>query len=159
MSLRMMTLVWEKSNQKGSELLLLLAIADNANDQGIAYPSTKTLAKKTRLDRRHVKKLIRALERTGELRVAIGAGPRGCNEYVIQLSTEGGGKMPPRMKSTGGIQDQKGVSPTPPEPNTKTDISLSLTETDLKRLGLTPGSTVWKALLGSDEVDGEKPGT
>ena len=49
MSMRMMTQVWERSQHKGSELLLMLAIADNANDQGVAYPSKKTLAKKTRL--------------------------------------------------------------------------------------------------------------
>jgi hypothetical protein len=54
MSISIMTLVWSESQHKGSELLLLLAIADNANDQGIAYPSLRTLAKKTRMSRRNV---------------------------------------------------------------------------------------------------------
>lgn len=152
MSMRMMTLVWEKSQHKGSELLLLLAIADNANDQGLAYPSLNTLAKKTRLDRRHVKRLVRVVERSGELIVSIGTGPRGCNEYLI---VEGGGQLAPRRKSTGGVQVQKGGAPTPPEPNTepKREELFSLSERDLKRLGLTPGSTVWNALMDMEHPE------
>jgi hypothetical protein len=46
MSIHIMTQVWERSQHKGRALLLILAIADNANDQGLAYPSAKTLAKK-----------------------------------------------------------------------------------------------------------------
>lgn len=148
-----MTLVWDKSNHKGSELLLMLAIADNANDQGLAYPSMKTLARKTRLDRRHVKRLVRVVEKSGELKVSIGTGPRGCNEYIIQL--EGGDILPPRMKSPGGVQVQKGVAPTPPEPNTEPEREelFSLSERDLKRLGLTPGSAIWNALMDTQHPE------
>lgn len=148
-----MTLVWEKSQHKGSELLLLLAIADNANDQGLAYPSIKTLARKTRLEPRHVKRLLRVLEQGRELTVSIGTGPRGCNEYIIHI--EGGDKLSPRMKSTGDVQGQKGVTPTPPEPNTepKREELFSLSETDLKRLGLTPGSIVWNALTDIEDPE------
>jgi helix-turn-helix protein len=151
MSMRMMTLVWEKSQHKGSELLLLLAIADNANDQGIAYPSIGTLAKKTRMSRRSIQYLIHRVEQTGELHVSLGTGPRGCNEYCLLL---GGANFAPGMKSTGANQHTKGGAiAIAPEPNTepKREESFSLSPVDLKRLGLTPGSTVWKALLGADE--------
>jgi hypothetical protein len=59
------------------------------------------------------------------------------------------------MKSSGGVQVQKGVAPTPPEPNTelKREELFSLSERDLKRLGLTPGSTVWHALMDSERPE------
>jgi hypothetical protein len=117
MSMRMMTQVWERSEHKGSELLLMLAIADNANDQGIAYPSTKTLAKKTRLDHRHTRRLLRILERSGELTISIGTGPHGCNEYRIALSTLStgrGGKMPRGAISSGAYRTKRGGRPRPP---------------------------------------------
>ena len=156
MSLRMMTLVWEKSQHKGSELLLLLAIADNANDQGIAYPSIKTLTKKTRMSRRTVQYLNHRIERSGELAVSIGTGPRGCNEYRILL---GSANFARGMKSTGANQRTKGGAiAIAPEPNTKTDIPpFSLSPNDLKRLGLTPGSIVWNSLLGIDDSSNETP--
>jgi hypothetical protein len=164
MSIRMMTLVWDQSQHKGSELLLMLAIADNANDQGVAYPSIRTLAKKTRLHPHHVKKLLRVLEASGELITKVGAGPRGCNEYRVELST--GSNLLPRMKSSGSPQDQKGVVRGLPEPNTKpkreepfslevedgpTGPEVRLTPIELKRLGLTPSSVVWKALVEGQE--------
>jgi hypothetical protein len=147
MSIRIMTEVWQHSQHKGSELLLMLAIADNANDQGVAFPSLRTLARKTRLASRHVRRLLRVLEHSGELSISIGTGARGCNEYVIHP-----GQLVPRMKSTG---DTQGPNPpdiaVSPEPNTKTKTSPNeLTPTDLKRVGLTPGSLVWRSILGPD---------
>jgi hypothetical protein len=161
MSIRMMTQVWDQSQHKGSELLLLLAIADNANDQGVAYPSVRTLAKKTRLSRRSVQYLINKVEQSGELRVSVGTGPHGCNEYHILLG--GGANFAQGMKSTDENQrTEGGAKAIAPEPNTKPKreepFSLEvesgapapevrLTPSELKRLGLTPGSVVWQALV------------
>jgi helix-turn-helix protein len=150
MSIAIMTQVWQRSQHKGSELLLLLALADNANDQGVAYPSRRTLAKKTRMSDRHVKRLVQVLIRSGELVVHFGSGPRGCNEYQITLA---GGQDVPRRISSGGHPGSKrgdiAVSPeSDTEPREKEDFSLS--PTDLKRVGLTPGSLVWRSILGPD---------
>ena len=162
MSIRMMTLVWDQSQHKGSELLLLLAIADNANDQGVAYPSVRTLAKKTRLSTRQVKRLIKVVELSGELRVSYETGPRGCNEYSILL---GGDKMTPDEITRCHPGSKGGDIAVSPEPNTKPkreekpfslevengpsapEDQVSLTPIELKRLGLTPGSVVWRALV------------
>jgi hypothetical protein len=166
MSIRMMTQVWDQSQHKGSELLLLLAIADNANDQGVAYPSRRTLAKKTRMSDRHVKRLVQVLIRSGELLVHFGAGPRGCNEYQITLSTERGQDVPRKISSGGHPGSKRGDIAVSPEPNTKPKREekpfslesdrgapapeVSLSPIELKRLGLTPGSTVWRALVEGD---------
>ena len=70
MSIRCMTRVWAASQAKGSALLLLLAIADHAHDDGGgAWPSQATLARKTRLTSRQVRRLMRKLEDSGELQV------------------------------------------------------------------------------------------
>jgi hypothetical protein len=163
MSTAIMTRVWSESQHKGSELLLLLAIADNANDQGVAYPSRRTLAKKTRMSDRHVKRLVQVLIRSGELLVHFGAGPRGCNEYQITLSTEGGQDVPRKISSGGHPGSKRGDIAVSPEPNTEpkreekpfslsgddgpTGPGVRLTPIELKRLGLTPGSVVWRALV------------
>lgn len=65
----MMTEVWKSSPSKGSELLLLLALADHAHDDGSnAFPSIATLAQKTRMSSRSVSRLISRLVSRGELR-------------------------------------------------------------------------------------------
>ena len=69
-----MNRVWKQSQQKGSALLLLLAIADNANDEGICWPGMQYLAEKTRLSKRQVQRLILDLDGTDELAIEYGAG-------------------------------------------------------------------------------------
>jgi hypothetical protein len=89
-----MTRVWEHSQCKGSELLLLLAIADHANDDGYAFPSVATLAQKTRLSRRQVLRVIQHVEAMGELEVI--RAPNKCNRYVVKRpATTLGDKMSP----------------------------------------------------------------
>ena len=65
MSVKVMGSIWEHSPHKGSELLLLLAIADNADDLGLAWPSQETLAAKMRMSVRQVRRLSASLESDG----------------------------------------------------------------------------------------------
>lgn len=96
MSIRAMTAVWERSRMKGGPLLLLLAIADHANDHGRdAYRSTEPLSRKVRMSRRQVQRMITLLEDADELRRSVGTGPRGTNEYIVVAAT--GDKMSPRQ--------------------------------------------------------------
>ncbi len=69
MSIKIMSHVWERSQQKGSRLLLLLAIADHADENGFAWPGIATLAEKIRMSERHTKRLIGELEAESELYV------------------------------------------------------------------------------------------
>lgn len=86
MSIRAMQSVWQHSKQSGGALVLLLAIADNAHDDGDgAYPSLDTLAQKARMTPRNVLILLKKLEADGEIRVEHGAGPRGTNLYRLLL--------------------------------------------------------------------------
>jgi hypothetical protein len=66
---------WEHSRAEGSALLLLLALADRANDEGDdIWPSQKTLARKCRISVRTVHRLLGELEELGEVKIERYAG-------------------------------------------------------------------------------------
>ena len=67
MSIKRMTAVWEHSQHKGSALLLLLAMADNADDQGYCWPGIEYLATKIRMTAQSVINITTTLEDSGEL--------------------------------------------------------------------------------------------
>lgn len=83
MSIKIMTTVWEKSPQKGSALLLTLALADNANDDGYCFPGAEYLHKKIRMSLRQVVRLIALLERTGEIFRIPGNGRGRKTAYLV----------------------------------------------------------------------------
>lgn len=72
-----MTTVWEHSTASGGDLLVLLAIADCANDEGIAWPSQTTLAAKARVTDRTIRSIVGRLVELGELAVVRQGGIRG----------------------------------------------------------------------------------
>lgn len=61
-----MTVVWEL-DLPDSEKLALLALADNANDQGVCWPSMATLSRKCSKSDRTVQRSIQSLEEKGHL--------------------------------------------------------------------------------------------
>lgn len=83
MSVRTMARVWDQSEHSGTELLMLLAIADFADDEGNAYPAVPTLAAKCRMSPRNANFILSALRDTGELEVRPNEGPRGTNRYKV----------------------------------------------------------------------------
>jgi len=94
MSVRVMQWVWEKSQSKGTDRLVLLAIADCASDDGgNAYPSTATLVAKTGLGERTVQDAMKRLHKLNELAIYRNAGPKGCNRYRVQM--QGGAATAP----------------------------------------------------------------
>jgi hypothetical protein len=86
-SIAIQSAVWQHSKFKGTALLLLLAIADFADDDGQAYPSVATLARKIRSKPRNTQKILRQLQDSGELEIELGCGPHGTNLYRVHSST------------------------------------------------------------------------
>jgi len=82
-----MARVWEKSRHKGSDLLMMLAIADFADDDGRAYPAVPTLAAKCRTTPRHTNRILAGLRASGELEIRVNEGPRGTNLYRVALDS------------------------------------------------------------------------
>lgn len=117
MSVRAMAHVWATSVARGTELLVALAIADFADDDGRAWPSIATLSRKARCAERTVQDSVAALRRRGELLVEVGAGPRGTNLFRVVL---GGVQNPhPPQNAAGGGADSgnEGVRPAAPKPS------------------------------------------
>lgn len=65
MSVRVSTWVWHDTSAKGNDLLVLLALADNANDDGWCFPGADALTSKTRLGRSTVFRRLEQLEAGG----------------------------------------------------------------------------------------------
>ena len=80
-----MARVWELSSTRGNDLLMLLAIADFADDEGNAYPAVSTLAEKCRIQGRGANKILASLRKIGELEIRQNEGPKGTNRYRITL--------------------------------------------------------------------------
>lgn len=88
MSNHTMTRVWNHSKAKGSQRLVLIAIADSAhNDDGTgAWPSMRTIATKVRLSRRQTQDHVKALTAIGELKVEERKGH--SNTYTVLVGCE-----------------------------------------------------------------------
>lgn len=83
MSAKWMGYFFDDTELEGSTLLLALAIADHADNEGVAWPGVKRLAAKIRLGERRTKGLIRELVESGHLEISRQPG-RG-HHAVLQL--------------------------------------------------------------------------
>lgn len=80
MSVEVMSMVFKRYPNGGGEMLLALALADHANDQGTGiYPSIASLAEKTRQSVRAVQYQLRAMEASGWL-ILVNSGNGGRNQ-------------------------------------------------------------------------------
>lgn len=61
MSIKLMSLVWESTTFTGSHRLVMLAIADSANDDGVCWPSVKTIAKRANISERQASRVLNDL--------------------------------------------------------------------------------------------------
>lgn len=78
MSIHAIDLIWKRSEHKGSNLLVLLAVADHADpEDGTAYPGIDHLAQKTRLTPRAVRYALKKVLETKELDLLERGGRRG----------------------------------------------------------------------------------
>jgi hypothetical protein len=133
-----MTRAWDYSKASGNELLVLLALADIADDNGECWPSIAHLAKKCRVSSRTVQRSIRALEELGEVVVILGggkastAGGTRSNRYriIVHMPVENEGDILTGSDAGdgGGVTRVPGggVSPVSPEPSLRTVIEPPL---------------------------------
>ena len=118
MSVKVMTAVFERYPVGGGEMLLALALADHASDDGSrVYPSVKALAEKTRQSERAVQYQLRKMQQVGWL-ILVGAGHGGrgmSREYRISQDWINGADFAPIKKGAnddikGAIHDIKGAN-------------------------------------------------
>lgn len=110
MSIQLMSSVW-KTKMKPIEKLVFLALADNANDDGVCWPSVSTIASKSCLSERTVQDNLKSLEDQGLIKRNYRSGrstyytvtdPRIC-------------RTPQEMHPAGGAPTPAGGAPPPPQ--------------------------------------------
>jgi hypothetical protein len=129
LSIEVMTWAWKHSRASGTDLLVLLALADWSNDGGFSWPSITVLAKKTRVSERTVQRSITALEGLLELKVFDSTGGRNTNEYQILQGCQSVTPGVTPVAARGDTHDTPGV--TPVSPNTSIDTSIDTSESPL----------------------------
>ena len=95
MSIKIMTDVWDSAPFEGPTLLLLIALADSANDDGICWPSIPALCKKTRQPERTVYHGIRTIIGSGWLEKISNPGRGNSNFYRVLTPTVKGARYAP----------------------------------------------------------------
>ena len=82
LSIKQMSLVWERADVSQGTLLVLLALADWANDAGVCWPSVPAIARKARLSDRQVRRILDELEEQKIITVQEKRGRKKGGEYA-----------------------------------------------------------------------------
>jgi hypothetical protein len=111
MSIKYMTRVWDSGRWTGSELVMMLALADFANDNGYCWPSVPTLAQKCRTTERQAKRILHSLldeaaPGVERARTGNGAGNSSMYRLIAENLTKGD------IHDT--LLDEQRVTPTTP---------------------------------------------
>lgn len=102
-----MTHVWKYSEHSGGALLMLLAYADYANDDGECWPKMQSIAAKSRLSIRQSKRVKSILLESGELKVVKKSTGRNDPDRV-KVIIERVTPMTPQPGITGDILSPQG---------------------------------------------------
>ena len=112
MSIYPLMRVWEHSQQRGTALLVLLAMADRADELGVVWAGTHWLATRARVNRRQIIRTVHYLEAQGELIVMRSRKPNGqtiVNHYIIatgasdELLADGRKRAQELLEIRGGV--------------------------------------------------------
>ena len=108
MSVRASTWAWSLEEVMGSEALVLLALADQANDEGLCWPSQEKLAPKARQSVSTLRRSLRSLEKMGLLTTITRSSTRGrrSNLYLLHI----GAKPDLSMKSAKAVNLGEGAA-------------------------------------------------
>jgi hypothetical protein len=147
-SIKILNEVWSNPPVSQGKLLVLLALADNADEEArTAWPSVKTLARKSVLSERQVQYCIKELAALGIIDVYPSAGPSGVNKYRVRKPSEWGGAKTAggELHFTGGVKPiaPGGVKPIAPKPSIEPSIEPSYTPLPPKGDGYTAEFEEW----------------
>ena len=171
MSTKIMSEVWNYSQAKGAELLLLLALADYADSvDGQCWPAVERLSMLIRMSERNTQYLLRKLEAHGHIAIHLRASPRKTNLYQVLRPwckdcavaiTEGanghtgnGAKaFAPNPNSYPKTEEKKENARTRGEEGKPLVTKVSEAEVSS---WLTPGSALWHLVQGLTPPSGEE---
>ena len=81
-----MSAIFESVSLGPTERLIMLALADHADDDGRCYPSVARIAQRTGLSERAVQTNVRSLIAAGYINITIGGGKGNSNLYFISAN-------------------------------------------------------------------------
>lgn len=85
MSVKLMTRVWDRTDLSQSETLVMLALADHADESGECWPSMARVAEKARVQRRAAQRIVQKLEAMGLLTVERSVGRSNTNRFTLHV--------------------------------------------------------------------------
>ena len=147
----------------GTDKLILIALADHADDTGHCWPGTKGIAEKCGVSRRTVVASVSRLTEAGLIVCESRHrkdGSQTSNEYFLQIHRGGAGDSPPHaVNDKGGVQETGGggvVSFTPrtvrepsiePSTDSSTDVTESLAKPAKKKTPIPYSEELKKTLI------------
>ena len=98
----------------GNAKLVTLALANFANEKGMAWPSIETLAKTTGLSKRQIQRILPQIKKAGLLKITTGGGRKRAHRYQF-MNVEKGDNLSSFPHRNGDNLSQKGdtMSPDP----------------------------------------------
>lgn len=119
MSVRVIQSILNHSQSEGGARLVMIALADRADDTGLCWPSVMDIARRSRLSRGQVFRHLKSLEEMGELKRVKAGGGGSTNTYQIEVDPsrrrDGGGSAHATGTRSAGATG--GVAPARPEPS------------------------------------------
>lgn len=110
MSVKVFSLVWEGFPGAGSDLLVMLALADWSDDSGRCWPSVPSIARKVRLSPDQARRVVHRLIKNDFLTVTAGkSGGRSSRRYLIKLD-----RLTPSMDATPCADARGSANASPP---------------------------------------------
>lgn len=110
----LLTKVWEKDHGfRDSALNVFLLVADNANRDGICWPSVETMALFCRVSPRMVQRQLRVLEDSGFIRTVKRTGTSNVYE-INEAKLDGCRDLRPRKQGVNSSSSPGGVTPMSP---------------------------------------------
>ena len=142
-----MSQVWERPDLDPYERLILLALADHADDDGVCYPSISRLVDRTGMAERGVQKVLKRLAEKGHLSVETNAGRNGTNRYSIALTPA------PGAPRTRGTTAQSAPAPEAPPPHLSAKTPAPGAPEPSRTLGGGGGSACARETDQKDELE------
>lgn len=122
MSTVIMSACWPLSGMSPAQKAVLISLADNANDEGVCWPSVATIGVRTCLSERAVRNALRWLEEAGVLTSNQRFG-RSTWYSITPAGYAPGSKCPPAPDAPSPRQDMP-VTPAPDAPRTVKEPSI-----------------------------------
>jgi Helix-turn-helix domain len=158
MSISSLSTVLQSSQARRSARMVLMILAHHTNAGGYAWPSVPTIAREVQLSVRTVQYHLRKLERMGELKMLVAAGPKGCNLYQVMPNLSHDEPDEPRCNFAESPVNPGAIMLMTPAP---TGATIPADECTTERTDIVPtpeklsrwltrGSLAWQILTGSE---------